>query len=44
MILDDASAKMEEGRRDYNEVRSHSVLGNNMLISLMDSSVASLSA
>ena len=29
MSLDDARSKMEQWRRDYNEVRPHSAIGNN---------------
>lgn len=35
MSLYDARAKMEERRRDYNEVRPHSAIGNNPPITLM---------
>lgn len=35
MSLDDARSKMEAWRRDYNEVRPHSAIGNNPPISLM---------
>jgi putative transposase len=28
MSLDDARAKMEEWRKDYNDVRPHSAIGN----------------
>ncbi len=38
MSLDDARSKMEEWRRDYNEVRPHSAIGNNPPISLMNGS------
>ena len=38
MSLDDARSKMEEWRRDYNEVRPHSAIGNNLPISLMNGS------
>jgi putative transposase len=40
MSLDDARAKMEEWRRDYNEVRPHSAIGNKPPISLMNGSPA----
>ena len=40
MSLDDARTKMEDWRRDYNEVRSHSAIGNNPPISLMKHSDA----
>ncbi|RVT89296.1 transposase, partial [Rhodovarius crocodyli] len=36
MSLDDARAKLEAWRRDYNEVRPHSALGNKAPISLMN--------
>jgi len=39
--LADAREKMEEGRRDYNEVRPHSAIGNMPPISLMNTSDAS---
>ena len=38
MSLDDARSKMEDWRRDYNEVRPHSAIGNNPPISLMNGS------
>ena len=38
MSLDDARLKMEEWRRDYNEVRPHSAIGNNTPVSLQNSS------
>ena len=38
MSLDDARTKMEDWRRDYNEVRSHSAIGNIPPISLMNGS------
>jgi len=41
MSLDDAREKMEEWRRDYNEVRPHSAIGNKPPISLMNGSPAS---
>lgn len=41
MSLDDARTKMEEWRRDYNEVRPHSAIGNKPPISLMNGSPAS---
>ena len=40
MSLDDARAKMEAWRRDYNEVRPHSAIGNKPPISLMNGSPA----
>ncbi|UDL90419.1 IS3 family transposase [Mesorhizobium sp. PAMC28654] len=41
LTLDDARQKMEEWRRDYNEVRPHSAIGNKPPISLMNGSGAS---
>ncbi|BCH53197.1 transposase [Agrobacterium vitis] len=41
MSLDDARAKMEDWRRDYNEFRPHSAIGNKVPISLMNGSSAS---
>jgi putative transposase len=41
LSLDDARAKMEEWRRDYNEVRPHSAIGNKPPILLMNRSAAS---
>jgi putative transposase len=41
MNLDDARSKMEEWRRDYNEVRPHSAIGNKPPILLQLGSVAS---
>ena len=38
MTLDDARRKMEHWRRDYNEVRPHSAIGNKPPISLMNGS------
>ena len=40
MSLDDARTKMADWRRDYNEVRPHSAIGNNPPISLMKRSDA----
>lgn len=40
MNLDDARSKMEQWRRDYNEVRPHSAIGNNPPITLMNGSGA----
>ena len=40
MSLDDARTKMEDWRRDYNEVRPHSAIGNNPPILLMKRSDA----
>ena len=36
MSLDDARAKMEDWRRDYNEVRPHSAIGNKPPIVFMN--------
>jgi putative transposase len=41
MSLDDARQKCEAWRRDYNEVRPHSAIGNKVPISLIDRSAAS---
>lgn len=41
LTLDDARQKMEHWRRDYNEVRPHSAIGNKAPISLMNGSGAS---
>jgi putative transposase len=41
MSLDDARSKMEEWRKDYNEVRPHSAIGNKPPISLINGSSAS---
>lgn len=38
MSLDDARAKMEDWRRDYNEIRPHSAIGNKAPISLLNGS------
>jgi putative transposase len=40
MSLDDARSKMEAWRRDYNEVRPHSAIGNKPPIALINSSPA----
>jgi putative transposase len=40
MSLDDARSKMEDWRRDYNEVRPHSAIGNKAPISLLKGSSA----
>lgn len=40
MSLDDAQVKMEDWRRDYNEFRPHSAIGNKVPISLMNGSSA----
>ncbi|GBQ23358.1 hypothetical protein AA12717_1470 [Gluconacetobacter sacchari DSM 12717] len=42
MSLDDARAKMEAWRQDYNEVRPHSAIGNKPPISLLNGSPADL--
>lgn len=41
MSLDDARHKMEEWRRDYNDVRPHSAIGNKVPITLLNRSEAS---
>jgi putative transposase len=41
LTLDDARQKMEHWRRDYNEVRPHSAIGNKVPISLTNGSGAS---
>lgn len=41
MSLDDAKAKMEAWRRDYNEVRLHSAIGHKTPIGLMKRSEGS---
>jgi putative transposase len=41
MSLADARQKMEDWRRDYNEVRPHSAIGNKPPITLMNCSAAS---
>ncbi len=41
MSLDDAKAKMEAWRRDYNEVRPHSAIGHKAPIELMNRSEGS---
>ncbi len=40
LSLDDARAKMEESRQDYNTGRPHSAIGNKPPISLMNGSSA----
>ena len=40
MNLDDARAKLEAWRKDYNEVRPHSAIGNKPPISLLNGSSA----
>nr|QIO98813.1 transposase [Bradyrhizobium symbiodeficiens] len=42
LSLDDAQQKMEDWRRDYNEVRPHSAIGNKAPISLLNGSSAPL--
>jgi putative transposase len=44
LTLDDARAKMEEWRKDYNNVRPHSAIGNKPPISLMKGSSAASAA
>ena len=44
MSLDDARSKMEAWRRDYNEFRPHSAIGNKPPIALMNGSPAPLPA
>ena len=44
MSLDDAKAKMEAWRRDYNEVRPHSSIGHKTPIELTKRSEADASA
>jgi putative transposase len=44
LSLDDARQKMEEWRRDYNEVRPYSAIGNKAPMSLLDGSSAPLPA
>lgn len=43
MGLDDARQNMEDWRRDYNEIRPHSSIGNKPLISLLEPTAASQS-
>ena len=40
LCLDDARQKMEDWRRDYNEVRPHSAIGNKAPISPLNGSSA----
>jgi putative transposase len=40
MSLDDARIKLEDWRRDYNEIRPHSSIGNKAPILLMKGSSA----
>ena len=42
LSLDDARQKMEDWRRDYNEVRPHSAIGNKAPITLLNGSSAPL--
>lgn len=42
MTLDDARQKMEDWRRDYNEVRPHSAIGNKPPIALINCSAATI--
>ena len=44
LTLDDARQKMEEWRRDYNEFRPRSAIGNKVPVSLMNGSSAPLPA
>jgi putative transposase len=44
LTLDDARSKMEEWRKDYNNVRPHSAIGNKPPISLMKGSSAASAA
>ncbi len=44
MSLDDARSKREAWRRDYNEFRPHSAIGNKPPIALMNGSTATLPA
>ena len=44
MSLDDARVKMEDWRKDYNEFRPHSAIGNKPPISLFKGSPAALPA
>jgi putative transposase len=44
LSLDDARQKMEHWRRDYNEVRQHSAIGNEAPISLLNGSSAPMPA
>ena len=44
LTLDDARSKMEEWRKDYNNVRPHSAIGNKPPISLMKGSSAAAAA
>ncbi|MCP4320116.1 MAG: transposase [Hyphomicrobiales bacterium] len=41
MSLDDSRSKMEERRKDYNEVRPLSAIGNKPPVSLINGSMAS---
>ncbi|WP_084594620.1 integrase core domain-containing protein [Hoeflea phototrophica] len=42
LTLDDTRLKMREWRRDYNEVRRHSAIGNNPPISRLNCSEGAL--
>ena len=42
MSLDDERIKMEDWRKDYNEFRSHSAIGNKVPISLKNGSSADM--
>ncbi len=44
LTLDDARSKMEEWRKDFNNVRPHSAIGNKPPISLMKGSSATSAA
>lgn len=44
MSLDDARTKLEDWRRDYNEFRPHSAIGNKVPVSLMNGSSAPVPA
>jgi len=44
LMLDDARSKMEEWRKDYNNVRPHSAIGNKPPISLMKGSSVATAA
>jgi len=44
LSLDDARRKIEDWRKDYNEVRPHSAIGNKPPISLINGSSAPLPA
>lgn len=44
MSLDDARDKLEAWRRDYNEVRLHSAIGNKPPVAMLSGSCGQLSA